>query len=108
MTSPDPSSPAPAPTTPDAGSPEQGEILPAPNHHADHEGFSGIKGYLSALTMLVGRKADAELAVERTGTGPGDHVVDVGSGPGSTARRAARAGAGVTGVEPASVMRDLA
>ena len=58
--------------------------------------------------MLVGRKADAELAVERTHTGPGDHVVDVGSGPGSTARRAAKAGARVTGVEPASVMRDLA
>ena len=75
-----------------AGAPGQAEILPAPNHHADHEGFSGIKGCLSALTMLVGRKADAELAVERTRTGPGDHVVDVGSGPGSTARRAARAG----------------
>src|SRR5690606_32217917 len=73
-----------------------------------HAGFAGIKGLLSALTMLVGRRADAELAVERTGAGPGDHVVDVGSGPGSTARRAARAGARVTGVEPAQVMRDLA
>ena len=111
MTSPEPSTPAGAPTTPATSpdaTPDEAEILPAPNHHADHEGFAGIKGYLSALTMLVGRKADAELAVERTRTGPGDHVVDVGSGPGSTARRASKAGARVTGVEPAGVMRDLA
>ena len=111
MTSPEPPVPAPAPTTPvtspDAA-PNQAEILPAPNHHADHEGFAGIKGYLGALTMLVGRRADAELAVARTRTGPGDHVVDVGSGPGSTARRAARAGATVTGVDPAPVMRRMA
>ena len=107
MTSPrDPSaSPSPAPNTFEPGTTAE---LPAPNHHADHAGFSGVKGLLSALTMLVGRRADAALAGERTGTGPDDHVVDVGSGPGSTARRAARAGATVTGVEPASVMRDLA
>lgn len=107
MTSPrEPSPPpSPAPSTPGSGPADE---LPAPNHHADHEGFSGLKGVVSALTMLVGRRADAELAVERTGTGPGDHVVDVGSGPGSTARRAARAGATVTGVEPAGVMRDMA
>ncbi len=107
MTSPrDPSaSRPPAPNS--FGSDTPGD-LPAPNHHAHHAGFSGVKGLVSALTMLVGRRADAELAVERTGTGPDDHVVDVGSGPGSTARRAARAGARVTGVEPAGVMRDLA
>lgn len=97
--------PSPVPNTP---GPDAVDDLPAPNHHADHEGFSGVKGLVAALTMLVGRKADAELVVERTGVGPDDHVVDVGSGPGSTARRAARAGARVTGVEPASVMRDLA
>lgn len=105
--SPDPPTPAPS-ATPDADTPDRAEILPAPNHHADHAGFAGLRGLLAGLTMLVGRRADAELAVERTGAGPGDHVVDVGSGPGSTARRAARAGARVTGVEPAGVMRDLA
>ena len=107
----DPPTPAHTPTTPDtspAATPDQADILPAPNHHADHAGFAGLKGLLGGLTMLVGRRADAELTVERTGAGPGDHVVDVGSGPGSTARRAARAGARVTGVEPAGVMRDLA
>jgi len=108
MTSPEPPAPASAPTTPDADASDEAEILPAPNHHADHAGFAGLKGVLGGLTMLVGRRADAQLVVERTGAGPGDHVVDVGSGPGSTARRAARAGARVTGVEPAPVMRRLA
>lgn len=97
--------PRPAPSSP---APDADQTLPAPNHHADHAGFSGVKGLLSALTMLVGRRADADLVVERTGVGPSDHVVDVGSGPGSTARRAAKTGATITGVEPAQVMRDLA
>jgi len=118
---PSPSSPSPSPSLdgpPDTGAPETGgtdpgatapgAIDPAPNHHADHAGFSGVVGLLSALTMLVGRRADAELVVERTGVGPQDHAIDVGSGPGSTARRAARAGATVTGVDPAPVMRRLA
>lgn len=109
MTSPrEPSSSPPAPgrgTASEAGGPDD---LPAPNHHAGHTGFAGITGLLAALTMLVGRRADTRLAVERTGAGRGDHVVDVGSGPGSAARRAARAGATVTGVDPAPVMRKLA
>ena len=99
---------APPPAPSSSGQPDGTEILPAPNHHADHPGFSGAKGLVGALAMLVGRRADADLVVERTGVGPGDHVVDVGSGPGSSARRAAKAGATVTGVEPAEVMRDVA
>lgn len=80
-----------------------------PNHHADHPGFSGVGGFLAALTMIPGRSAVSDLAMELAAVGPSDHVVDIGCGPGSTARRAAaRTGARVTAVDPADVMLGLA
>ena len=54
-----------------------------PNHHRDHPGFSGLAGLVAALSMIIGRDRDAELAVRLSGIGPGDVVVDVGCGPGS-------------------------
>ena len=56
--------------------------VPPPNHHAHYPGFAGVGGLLAAMTFTVGRAADADLAIRLTGTGPGDHVVDVGCGPG--------------------------
>jgi SAM-dependent methyltransferase len=79
-----------------------------PNHHAHHPRFAGATGALAALSMAVGRSADAGLAIRLVGLHPGDHVVDVGCGPGAAARRAARAGARVTAVEPAPVMLSVA
>lgn len=67
-----------------------------------------MRGVLAGLTMLVGRKGDGRLAVELTGTQPGDRVVDVGCGPGSAARFAAGIGARVTGVDPSPAMLGLA
>lgn len=58
--------------------------------------------------MTVGRRGDARLAAELTGAGRDDVVVDIGCGPGTAARHAARLGATVTGVDPASVMRRVA
>jgi ubiquinone/menaquinone biosynthesis C-methylase UbiE len=78
-----------------------------PNHHADHPGFSGIVGALAGASMLA-RGSVARLAADLTGVGPDDHVVDVGCGPGPAAREAARRGATVTAVDPASVMLALA
>lgn len=78
-----------------------------PNHHADYEGCSGASGLLVGLILLVGRRGDAELAVELTGAGAG-HVVDVGCGPGVAARYVAGKGAHVTGVDPAGVMLAIA
>jgi ubiquinone/menaquinone biosynthesis C-methylase UbiE len=75
-----------------------------PNHHAHFPGFAGVTGVLAALTMIVGRQDDARLAAELTGLGPDDVLVDVGCGPGSAVRAAARLGATVTGVDPAPVM----
>ncbi len=82
--------------------------MPPPNHHADHPAFAGPSGLLAALGMATGRGDVARLAAELTDVGAGDHVVDVGCGPGAAARGAARRGAAVTGVDPAAVMLGVA
>lgn len=80
-----------------------------PNHHAHHPGFSGVGGAVMAIGFTIGRAAAADLAVELTGTGAGDDVVDIGCGPGVAARRAAaRGAASVVGVDPAAVMLRVA
>jgi ubiquinone/menaquinone biosynthesis C-methylase UbiE len=80
-----------------------------PNHHAHHRGFSGVGGAVAAVTFLVGRGRAADLALELTGAGPGDDVVDIGCGPGVAVRRAARTGAAsVVGIDPAPVMLRVA
>ena len=79
-----------------------------PNHHAHHGGFAGPSGLLVGLTMTIGRGGDAALANRLAGVGPADRVVDVGCGPGTAVRAAARRGASVTGVDPAAVMLRLA
>src|SRR5690606_26759772 len=98
------------PTTPTPGAPDPDPDPGAvpdrvvPNHHAHHPGFSGVIGLLGALSMAVGRDAAAQLAARRAGVGPGDRLVDVGCGPGRAARLAARRGATVIAVDPATVM----
>jgi len=79
-----------------------------PNHHGHFPRFAGLNGLLAALSMTVGRSGDARLAAELTELSRGDLVVDIGCGPGAAARHAARAGATVTGVDPAAVMRRVA
>jgi ubiquinone/menaquinone biosynthesis C-methylase UbiE len=79
-----------------------------PNHHADYPGFRGVAGLVAALSMVFGRKGDAQLAVRLSGMGPGDKVVDVGCGPGVAVRYSARLGATATGVDPAPVMLRVA
>jgi ubiquinone/menaquinone biosynthesis C-methylase UbiE len=81
---------------------------PPPNHHAHHRGFSGLTGVLAALTMVVGRDGDARRAAQLTGLSPGDHLLDLGCGPGAAVRYAASRGARVTGVDPATVMLTMA
>ena len=74
-----------------------------PNHHAELR-HSGPTGYLSGLTMIVGRGNDARLVAELAEVRPGDHVLDLGCGPGTAVRNAAREGVGVTGVDPSEPM----
>jgi len=78
------------------------------NHHADHPGFAGVAGLFIGLVMNVMGRAVARLAVELAAVSGADRVVDVGCGPGTAARAAARQGARVTGVDPAPVMLRLA
>ena len=75
-----------------------------PNHHAHHPGFSGISGLVAAIAFTRGRDRDAELALRLADLHAGDRLVDVGSGPGVAARRAASLGAEVVAVDPAAVM----
>jgi SAM-dependent methyltransferase len=79
-----------------------------PNHHAHHTGFTGLSGLVAALSMTLGREGDAALAVELARLDEADHVVDIGCGPGTAVRRAARLGARVTGIDPAPVMLRVA
>lgn len=78
------------------------------NHHADHPGFSGVTGVLCGLAFLLVGRAKARLAADVAQLSPDDHVVDVGCGPGTAARLAARRGARVTGVDPSSTMLRIA
>ena len=80
----------------------------APNHHAHYPGFAGPGGFLAAASMVLGGAGNARLAERLSELGAGDAVADIGCGPGTAARRAARAGASVVGVDPAPVMLRLA
>jgi ubiquinone/menaquinone biosynthesis C-methylase UbiE len=83
-------------------------ILPVPNHHADHPGFSGASGLLAAVSFLFGRDHAAELAIELSALQPGERLVDVGCGPGTAVERARAIGVEAVGVDPAPVMLRVA
>jgi ubiquinone/menaquinone biosynthesis C-methylase UbiE len=80
----------------------------APNHHAHHPGFAGPVGLLAAASMMLGGTANARLAERISDLTASDAVADIGCGPGTAARRAARLGASVVGIDPAPVMLRLA
>jgi SAM-dependent methyltransferase len=80
-------------------------------HHPFHPGggeFEGVLGLLGGLAMSVGRGRSARLVADLAGVGPGDRVVDVGSGPGRFLKEAAERGAEAVGVEPSGQMRRVA
>jgi ubiquinone/menaquinone biosynthesis C-methylase UbiE len=70
--------------------------------------MSWIVEVLTALSMTVGRRSRAGALADLARVGAGDRVLDVGCGPGTAARLAARRGATVTGVDPSPVMLRLA
>jgi ubiquinone/menaquinone biosynthesis C-methylase UbiE len=82
--------------------------LPVVNHHADHAGFGGVLGLVTALAMLIMGRHYARLAVDLASVSEADRLVDIGCGPGNAARAAARRGARVIGVDPSPVMLRLA
>jgi len=58
--------------------------------------------------MALGGQSNARLAERLSELAAGDAVADVGCGPGTAARRAAKLGAWVVGIDPAPVMLRLA
>jgi len=79
-----------------------------PNHHAHYPGFAGPAGFLAAASMVLGGAGNARLAERLSELAAGDAVADIGCGPGTAARHAARVGASVVGIDPAPVMLRLA
>ena len=79
-----------------------------PNHHACYPGFAGAAGFLAAASMVLGGQGNARLAERLSELAASDAVADIGCGPGTAARGAARLGASVVGVDPAPVMLRLA
>jgi ubiquinone/menaquinone biosynthesis C-methylase UbiE len=79
-----------------------------PHHHAHYPGFAGPAGFLAAASMVLGGKSKARLAERLSELAAGDAVADIGCGPGTAARSAARLGASVVGVDPAPVMLRVA
>ncbi|WP_424076759.1 class I SAM-dependent methyltransferase [Mycobacterium sp.] len=78
------------------------------NHHADHPGVAGPIGVFVALIILVLGRTRSRLVADLASVTNSDHVVDIGCGPGNSVRAAARRGARVTGVDPATLMLRLA
>lgn len=78
------------------------------NHHAGHPGFGGPVGILFAVVFLLTGRGNARLAADVAAVSADDRVVDVGCGPGTAARVAARRGARVTGVDPSEAMLRVA
>ena len=81
----------------------------APNHHRHHPGFAGFSGVMLGLAFAVGRNGVARFAADLAELTDGDAVIDIGCGPGSAARVAAKRGTATTvlGVDPAPVMLRL-
>src|SRR5215469_16598691 len=79
-----------------------------PNHHAHYQGFAGPARYLAAASMVLVGAGNARLAERVSDLTASDAVADIGCGPGTAARRAARLGASVVGIDPAPVMLRLA
>jgi ubiquinone/menaquinone biosynthesis C-methylase UbiE len=81
---------------------------PAPNHHADHPGFAGVRGTLYAVLFSLGGRRKARFVAGLAEVRPGDHVVDVGCGSGPAIRAALRRGATADGVDPSPTMLGVA
>jgi ubiquinone/menaquinone biosynthesis C-methylase UbiE len=79
--------------------------VPEPEPHARRT--SGIVELLTGLSMTVGRGNRARAVADVANITAEDRVLDIGCGPGAAARRGARQGAAVTGVDPSPVMLRL-
>ena len=63
---------------------------------------------VTALSMTVGRGPLARAVADAAQLTPADRVIDIGCGPGTAVRHAARRGAAATGIDPDPAMLRLA
>jgi 2-polyprenyl-3-methyl-5-hydroxy-6-metoxy-1,4-benzoquinol methylase len=68
-----------------------------PNHHAHFRGFAGLAGFLAAASMVPGGAGNARLAERLSELAAGDSVADIGCGPGTATRSAAKVAVAVVG-----------
>jgi ubiquinone/menaquinone biosynthesis C-methylase UbiE len=63
---------------------------------------------VTALSMTIGRGRLARAVIDAVGLAPDDRVLDIGCGPGTAVRAAARRAAAATGIDPSPLMLRLA
>jgi ubiquinone/menaquinone biosynthesis C-methylase UbiE len=79
----------------------------APNPVPPGPGGKAVQ-IITAVSMTIGRGRLARAVIGAARLTPGDRVVDIGCGPGTAARRAARVAAAATGIDPSPLMLRLA
>jgi ubiquinone/menaquinone biosynthesis C-methylase UbiE len=94
-------------------SPSQGAVAarqPAGSEPGSAHTGKTWKAYevLTAVSMIFGRGKLARAVANAARVAPGDRVLDIGCGPGTAAREAARRAAAATGVDPSPTMLRLA
>ncbi len=78
-----------------------------PHQPSAHQASDAVQ-VLNAVSMIFGRGAAARTVARIAGLTGSDRVVDVGCGPGTAVREAARYAATATGVDPAGASLALA
>jgi ubiquinone/menaquinone biosynthesis C-methylase UbiE len=87
--------------------PGDGGHRPGDSGHR-HGPEDSVAQFLIAVSMTAGRGRAARAVADAAGLRGDDVVLDIGCGPGTAVREAARRGARATGVDPSPVMLRLA
>ena len=79
----------------------------SPSHASHEHAVSRLYEIVKALSLTVGRGGVAHAVAELAQPSPTDRVLDVGCGPGTAVRVAARRGATAAGIDPSPTMLAL-
>jgi len=80
----------------------------APSRPASPGPASRAHGIMTAVSMTIGRGPLARAAADAARLTPADRIIDIGCGPGTAVRLAARRADAATGIDPSPVMLRLA
>ena len=79
----------------------------SPSHASHEHAVSRLYEIVTALSLTVGRRGVARAVADLAQLSPTDRVLDVGCGPGTAVRVAARRGATAAGIDPSPTMLAL-